>query len=86
MQVNTVTKAHPAVDRAVPPRRLDLTAFELLQLGLFRIGYVTDGRNTDGGPGIVIHGANGMAIARADNVEHAVDLAVQLDLTLVPVH
>jgi len=58
----------------------------LLQLGLFRIGYLTAVPSTRGDMDIVIHGADGNAIATVDKVELAVDLADRLGLALVPLH
>jgi hypothetical protein len=69
-----------------PRRRISLTAGELLQLGVNRVGYVTAITRLGGEVEIVIHAANGMPISRADSVEHAVDLAEHLGLALVPVH
>ena len=86
MQVDTVAGARSAEGRTDRRHRLNLTAAELLQLGLFRVGYVTEASSPGGGVDIVVHGANGMAIAAVDSIEHAVDIADHLGLALVPVH
>lgn len=76
----------PAEDRPAPRRSLSLTTAELLQLGLYRVGYVTIARGPGGDANIIVHGADGMAVATADSVELVVDLADELGLILVPVH
>jgi len=76
----------PADDRPTPRRRISLTAGELLQLGMDRVGYVTAVMRLGGEVEIVVHAANGLSIARADSVKHAVDLADHLGLALVQVH
>jgi hypothetical protein len=76
----------PAEDRPAPRRSLSLTTAELLRLGLYRVGYVTVARSPSRDVNIVVHGADGMAVATADSVELAVDLADELGLILVPVH
>jgi hypothetical protein len=86
MQVDAIAGARPAEDRTARRHRFKLTAAELLQLGLFRVGYVTEVASPERGVDIVVHGANGMAIAAVDSIEHAVDIADHLGLALVPVH
>jgi len=61
------------------------TPDEFQQLGMFRIAYLTGARSSEGVK-VTIHGADGMAVAVADTIAHAVDLANQLGLALVAVH
>jgi hypothetical protein len=86
MQADAVADTCLAEDRTAARYRLTPTTDELLQLGLFSVGYVTTRASTGGGVAIVIHAANGMVVATTDNVERAVDLADQLGLAMVPVH
>lgn len=78
--------ARQTQDRTAREQCVSLTTAELLRLGLSRIGYVTAVISPGGGADIVIHGADGMTVARANSVELAVDFADQLGLALVPVH
>ena len=86
MHIDTATKTHAAEDRPAARRHASLTVYELMQLGLFRVGYVTQEASAGHGTEIVVHGANGMAIATVDSVERALDIADYLGLALVPVH
>jgi len=70
-----------------PDHRADLlTISEFLQLGLFRVAYLTQVADEDGTTSIVLHGADGMTVAAVETVELAEDLAEQLGLALVAVH
>jgi hypothetical protein len=76
-----------ATDRPTAPRhRFSLTAAELLRLGLSQVGYVTAAMNGGRLVNIVIRGADGTAVATAEDLEHVVEIAEQLGLVLVPVH
>ena len=67
-------------------RRPSFTISEFLQLGLFRVAYLTEVNDEDGTVNIVLHGADGMAIAAVETTELAIELADQLGLALVAVH
>ena len=89
MRIDTFGREAPAQqagDHNTSRHCLDLTAAELLRLGLSQVGYVTVAASASGDLDIVIHGADGMTVASAKSVAVAVDLAYQLGLTLVPVH
>jgi len=76
----------PGTDRPGRRHRPDLTIAEFLQLGLFRVAYLTAAQDEDGMAGVVIHGADGMTVTAVDSEEHAEELAEQLGLVLVAVH
>jgi len=80
MQVEALDREAAARDGPV------LTTSEFRQLGLSRIGYLMAVIKARGDTDIVIQGADGLTVARADSVDNAMDLADQLGLTLVPVH
>ena len=86
MEVDRVAETRQRKDLITPRQHFSLTPNELMQLGLFRVGYVTEvsgpGRSTQ----LIVHGANGMPIATVDSVEHAINVAEHLGLSLVPVH
>lgn len=63
-----------------------LTISEFLQLGLFRVAYITTVQDDDGASGVVLHGADGMAVTAVDTAETAEELANGLGLVLVAVH
>ena len=86
MQADPVAEARPGEHGTASRHGFNLTANELMQLGLFRVGYVTEVSSAGRGIEIVVHGANGMPIATVDCIERAVDLADHLGLALVPVH
>jgi hypothetical protein len=76
----------PTDSRPAAPRRPHFSTSEFLQLGLFRVAYLTRVNGHDGTTDVVIHGADGMAVAVVDTGDIASDLAEQLGLRLVPVH
>jgi hypothetical protein len=86
MQVDPIAGARAGEKRVAGGHGFSLTANELMQLGLFRVGYVTGVSSAGRGTEIVVHGANGMPIATVDSIEQALDLAEHLGLALVPVH
>jgi len=63
-----------------------LSICEFLQLGLFRVAYLTQVEDDDGTVNVVVHGADGMAVAAVATTELAAELAEQLGLMLVPLH
>jgi len=65
---------------------LQLSISEFLQLGLFRVAYLTQVVDEDGTTSVVLHGADGMAVAAVETVALAEELAEQLGLALVAVH
>jgi hypothetical protein len=73
-------------DRATARARFTLTQSELLQLGMFRVGYMRAVTGDGGETEIVIHGADGRPVVHADSVEFAADAAGELGLALVAVH
>lgn len=74
-------------DRAPAPQsRPRFTPDEFLQLGLYRVAYVTRARGHDGATDVVLHGADGMAVAVVEDGGLASELAEQLGLMLVSVH
>jgi hypothetical protein len=88
MQANSINShvgTDPVEDRAAP-RRFSLTQFELLQLGMFHVGYVRTVTSDRGDVEIVLHGADGQAVAEADSIEFAAEAADELGLALVAVH
>lgn len=88
MQVDTIGRAVgtlPAGGCRTPRHGPTLTTSEFLQLGLFRVAYLTQVTSGDG-VNIVVHGADGMAVAVVDTAELAIDLTDQLGLALVAVH
>jgi hypothetical protein len=86
MQVDTIAQTRPIEERTATRQHLNLSTFDLLQLGLSRVCYVTEATNAGGRVEIVVHAANGMAVAKADSVDQAVELADHLGLALVAVH
>lgn len=86
MRIDAIADSRPCEDLTAARHHFTLTANELMQLGLFRVGYVTEAMVAGRGVEIVVHGANGMAIATANSIEHAVDIADHLGLVLIPVH
>lgn len=76
----------PTDSRPAAPQRPRFTTSEFLQLGLFRVAYLTRVPGHDGKTEIVIHGADGMAVAVVETGDLAAELAEQLGLMLVPVH
>jgi hypothetical protein len=76
----------PTDRRAPVEARPRFTTSEFLQLGLFRVAYVTRVCGHDGATDVVLHGADGMAVAVVENGGLASELAEQLGLTLVSVH
>lgn len=86
MRIDAVADGRPGEDLTAARHHLNLTANELMQLGLFRVGYVTEAMIAGRGVEITVHGANGMAIATANSIERAVDIADHLGLALVPLH
>jgi hypothetical protein len=76
----------PGSDHPGRPHRPRLTNSEFLQLGLFRVAYLTAVEDEDGISGVVLHGADGMAITSVDAAEGAAELATELGLVLVAVH
>lgn len=76
----------PADNRPTAPDRPRFTTNEFLQLGLFRVAYLTQVSGQDGTIDVVLHGADGLAVAVLDSRDMAVDLADQLGLMLVAVH
>jgi len=76
----------PRTDHRARRQRPHLTTSEFLQLGLFRVAYLTAIQDDDGMSGVVIHGADGMAITVVDTVDRAEELANDLGLVLVAVH
>ncbi|HUB43411.1 MAG TPA: hypothetical protein VMB73_00370 [Acetobacteraceae bacterium] len=86
MTLARTTEFLPGTDHPVRRRRAELTTSEFLQLGLFRVAYLTDVQDDDGTSNIVIHGADGMAIMTVETVERAAEFANELGLGLVAVH
>jgi hypothetical protein len=87
MQADT-TQREPTIHPAEPDatrHRFNLTQDELQRLGMFRIAYLVGTRSPDGFQ-VVIHGADGMAVATADTIASAVQLSQELGLALVAVH
>ncbi len=80
------TDLFPADGRPVPAHRWNLTPDEFLHLGLDRVGYIVAIASANRGIEVIIYGADGEAVVRADSVDVAVDMAHQLGLVLVPVH
>ena len=76
----------PTDNRPAPPPHPRFTTSEFLQLGLFRVAYLTRVTGHDGLTDVVIHGADGMAVAVVDTGDMAADLTEQLGLMLVSVH
>jgi hypothetical protein len=89
MQANSITShvgTEQVEDHAARGRRFSLTQFELLQLGMFHVGYVRAVTSDSGDVEIVVHGADGQAVAEADSIEFAAEAADELGLALVAVH
>ena len=80
------TEFLPGADHQTARHRPRFTTGEFLQLGLFRVAYLTEVSDEDGTVNIEIHGADGMAVAALETVELAVELADQLGLALVAAH
>lgn len=76
----------PTDSRPAALRRPRFTTSEFLQLGLFRVAYLTRVPGHDGNTDVVIHGADGMAVSVVETGDLASDLAEQLGLMLVSVH
>ena len=76
----------PGANYQALARRPDLTISEFLQLGLFRVAYLTQVPDEDGAVNVVLHGADGMAVAAVETMELAVELADHLGLALMEVH
>ena len=76
----------PGADHLARRRHRHLTISEFLQLGLFRVAYLTAVRDDDSTSTVVVNGADGMAIAAVDTVDCARELANELGLVLVAVH
>ena len=73
---------------AAKPTRADLrqmTRGELLRLGVPRLVYLRCG-TIDGQPAYAIHAADGTAMAVFEDIEVAIDLASEHDMTFVAVH
>jgi hypothetical protein len=73
-------------EEAVPvgdPRHM--TRAQLRQLGMPRIVYLRSG-TIDGHTAYAIHAADGTAMAIVEDIELAVELASEYDMTFVPVH
>jgi hypothetical protein len=73
-------------DEAVPvgdPRHM--TRVQLRQLGMPRIVYLRSG-TIDGHTAYAIHAADGTALAVVEDIELAVELASENDMTFVPLH
>jgi hypothetical protein len=62
-----------------------MTRNELLQLGVPRLAYLRCG-TIDGHPAYAIHAADGTAMAVVEDVEVAIELASEHDMTFVAVH
>jgi hypothetical protein len=75
----------PADGRPIPGKGWNLTPTQFLHLGLDRVGYIVAIASASRGIEVIIFGADGEAVVRADSVEVAVDLAHELGLVLVPV-
>lgn len=89
MQTGTRTQAAEGLASGKLPGTTDrqsLSIGEFLQLGMFRLAYLTRVKGHDGQVDLVIHGADGMAVAVVDTAEMAADLGEQLGLSLVSVH
>ena len=62
-----------------------MTSGELLQLGVPRLVYLRCG-TIDGQPAYAIHAADGTAMAVVEDIEVAIELASEHDMTFVAVH
>ncbi len=62
-----------------------MTRNDLLQLGVPRLVYLRCG-TIDGHPAYAIHAADGTAMAVVEDVEVAIELASEHDMTFVAVH
>ena len=84
---DTSQSAHPnGHEEAVQAGDLrHMTRAQLLQLGMPRIVYLRCG-TIDGHTAYAIHAADGTAMAIVEDVELAVELASENDMTFVPVH
>ena len=76
----------PNADHPARRHRPCLSTSEFLQLGLFRVAYLTRVTDEDGTDNVVLHGADGMAVAAVETVELAEELADQLGLALIAAH
>jgi hypothetical protein len=73
---------------AAPPTSADLrqmTRGELLRLGVPRLVYLRCG-TIDGQPAYAIHAADGTAMAVVEDIQVAIELASDHDMTFVAVH
>jgi hypothetical protein len=71
-------------ERAAALRQL--TPLELQRLGLEQLGYLRLGRLRNGSLTYALLAADGSTVALADDVDSAMDLADQHELTLLTVH
>ena len=71
-------------ERAAALRQL--TPMELRQLGLTQLGYLRLGRLRNGSLTYALLAADGSTVALADDVDAAMDIADEHELTLLTVH
>ncbi len=69
--------------RVADPRQM--TRAQLRGLGVPRLVYLRCG-TVDGGAAYAIHAADGTALAVVDDIEVAMELALENNMTFVPVH
>lgn len=63
-----------------------LTPMELCQLGLTQLGYLRLGRLRNGSLTYALLAADGSTVALADDVDSAMDIADEHELTVLTVH
>ena len=82
MQFAEADGSAPLIDTDDPRQ---MTPAQLRRLGLSRLVYLRCGE-IDGQPAFAIHAADGSAMAVVDDIEHALELALERDMTFVAVH